>query len=275
MPDAPVIDAPVTPPVAPSWRDSIPTEYKDHASLKDIKDIPGLVKGYVSAQAMVGADKIVIPGKDAKPEQINEYWTKLGRPETADKYELPKDNMPEGVTLDETLTKAAFDEFHKLGISKNQAAELVRWQAKASLAQQEAAKVAQNQKIQENVGVLRKEFGQAFDEKDRQATNAVETYGGKEAVELLKKNPSLATDPVFVRMMAKIGREIAEDPIRGGGHQQSFAVSPGEAQARINAKLADETFMKAYTNRSAPNHNQAVEELNALYQAAKPEPQPT
>lgn len=269
---APTVPAVTEPAAEPSWRDSLAPELRDLPDVKDLPDVNAAVKRMVEARKMVGAEKIVIPGKDATPEEVNAYWTKLGRPESADKYEVPKENMPEGVTLDPALTKSAFEEMHRLGISKNQAAELVRWNVKMAAEQRDAQALVQKQAIETNLTALRKEFGKAFDEKDRHASNAIETYGGKEALALIKANPALATNPVFVKMMAAIGREIAEDPIRGGGHQQSFAKGPTEAQAEIGRKSADEGFMKALGNAMHPGHKVAQEEWTRLHQAAFPEP---
>ena len=44
---------------------------------------------------MIGADKVAIPGKYATDEDWSEVYNKLGRPETADLYNLEV-NLPEG-----------------------------------------------------------------------------------------------------------------------------------------------------------------------------------
>jgi hypothetical protein len=75
----------------------------------------------------------------------------------------------------------------------------------------------------------------------------------------------------MLQMMAQVGKEIAVDEIKGGGGRQSFALTPADAQNAINAKYADETFMKAWNDKTHPGHGAAVDELNKLYAMAKPE----
>ena len=82
-------------PVETSWRDSLSDDIKGDASLENINDINSLAKGYVHAQRMVGADKIALPGKYATEDDWQQVYTKLGRPDSPENYELNY-NIPEG-----------------------------------------------------------------------------------------------------------------------------------------------------------------------------------
>ena len=53
---------------APDWRSQIDESYRDHPSLQHYSDINGLAKSHINAQKMIGADKIVLPGKHASQE---------------------------------------------------------------------------------------------------------------------------------------------------------------------------------------------------------------
>jgi len=72
------------------WRSNIPEEIRGHKSLQHINDVGALAKSYVHAQSMIGADKVVVPGKSATPDEWNEFYARLGRPESPDAYELPQ-----------------------------------------------------------------------------------------------------------------------------------------------------------------------------------------
>ena len=46
----------------PNFLDTLPEDVRNEASLENIQDVGQLAKGYVSAQRMVGADKIAMVG---------------------------------------------------------------------------------------------------------------------------------------------------------------------------------------------------------------------
>ena len=76
---------------APAWLKGVPEELVKEPSVKNLPDLQSLVKSYVSAQKMIGAEKVVIPKKDATAEQWGEFYKKLGMPEQLEKYALTKD----------------------------------------------------------------------------------------------------------------------------------------------------------------------------------------
>jgi len=253
------------------WKSSLPDDLKADPSLATIKDIPSLAKGYVSAQKMVGAKGLIVPGKDAKPEEVSAFYTALGRPEKADGYKVPTENMPEGVELRPDLLAKAYPEFHALGITEQQAAGLLRLQAHMAHGEVQAQAQAKQQQIQTNIAAVKKDWGNAFEEKDRLATLALTTAGGDELVALVKGHPELATNPMFLNAMAKLGKEFAQDEIKGGGHRTGFAMSPSEAAGALAMKKNDTEFMKAYRDNSHPDHSAAVAEMNKLYAAKNPQ----
>ena len=98
-----------------NWKDSVDESYRD--SVKDFKDINGLVKSYQSAQSMLGSS-IRIPTDDASkeakdefysrlsqvpgltrlpnkddPEAMNQFYNSLGRPESKDGYKIAIENL--------------------------------------------------------------------------------------------------------------------------------------------------------------------------------------
>tara|TARA_R100001440_G_C2477036_1_gene112701 strand:+ start:346 stop:702 length:357 start_codon:yes stop_codon:yes gene_type:complete len=84
-----------------NFRDHIDETIRDDPSLSTYKDINGMAKSLINAQKMVGADKVAIPGKYTTPEEMDSFYSKIGRPETADGYELSSNEVigDEGVTF--------------------------------------------------------------------------------------------------------------------------------------------------------------------------------
>ena len=56
-----------------SFISSLPEDLRTEPSLQNIQDVNQLAKGYVSAQRMVGADKMAIPTKNSTPDQIKAF----------------------------------------------------------------------------------------------------------------------------------------------------------------------------------------------------------
>ena len=101
------------------WKDQLPEDLRDHSALAPIQDVGNLAKSFVNAQSMIGKDKIALPGQHSSPEEWNEVYTRLGRPEDPDGYqlELPDDSSEELVGW---YKKAA----HDLGLNNIQAQKL-------------------------------------------------------------------------------------------------------------------------------------------------------
>ena len=135
--EAPAVEdagqAPSAQPAAFDWRSEIPEEIKGHKSLETIQDVPGLIKGFVHAQSMIGADKLAIPGKHATDDDWNVVYGKLGRPNEAKDYNLAS-TIPEGQVQNEEMLNWFQNTAHEAGLSQRQAALLLnKFKSKLSL----------------------------------------------------------------------------------------------------------------------------------------------
>ena len=102
-----------------SWKDSISEEYRADPNIEKFTEIDALAKSYINATKMIGQDKIAIPNNNSTDDQWSEVYTKLGRPESADKYAL--DVKSEIVNLDEGAIKSFTENAHQLGLNNKQA----------------------------------------------------------------------------------------------------------------------------------------------------------
>ena len=250
------------------WRSAIPEDLQNDPSLADIQDVGALAKGYVHAQRMVGSDKVAIPGANAEQTEIDAFYNKLGRPDTPQGYESPTENMPD-LPVNEEVRGKFYEEAHRIGLNNQQAAALLRWEAERT--QSAMAEHSQNAEIalEKAQDAMRKEFGQAFDEKMNMAKNAAEEFGGAELIELLDKT-GLGNEPAVIKAFANIGKAIANDEVIGGGGRQGFMLSPSEAKSQIGALKRDPNFMTAYTDTGNPGHRDAVAEMGRLFSLAHP-----
>jgi hypothetical protein len=254
------------PPAAPDFASmlaDVPEDVRNDSSLKDIKDIKGLVSGYVNAQRMVGYDKIAIPSKPDSPDWEN-VWAKLGRPAKPEEYKFGE--VQSRLPVQEPVKKDFMATAHKIGLSQRQADELYKWYMtsgdKMVGEQEETARRLQA----EATNKLKQEYGAAYDDKVAIARQALRSLGDDELLSFLDQT-RLGDHPALVRTFVKIGQMLKEDGKLEGGGRESHAMSPAEAKARIAEKRADADFMQRYQNGDA----EAKKEMDALYRDAHPE----
>ena len=241
-----------------SWKDSLPDDLKGDPSLIAINDIPALAKSYIHAQKAIGAEKIVIPGKNATDQDWQNVFRKLGHPESLDKYELKAPENADKAFLD-NFKKAAFEN----GILPKQAEKLMGWyqeMSKGSLQAQDDKKKADRE---QGIQALQKEWGTAFEREANTARIAQHEFGDKEFNQFLSDN-NLLNHPVMVKFMNRVGNALAEDKIKGAGDGQ-MGMTPDEAMQKINAILGDPKH--PYHDAYHPTHQAAIDEVQKLFAA--------
>jgi hypothetical protein len=223
------------------WRDSIPEEIRGHNSLRHISDVGALAKSYVHAQSMIGADKVAIPGKHATEEDWNEVYQKLGRPESADKYELEMRNLPEGVESDEQTLEWFKNTAFKAGLTPSQAQTLMD-EYNAMTGETVSMSGADiEMRVEEAERVLRQEYGNAFEDRLSLGSAVLDEFGAEDISELqLADGTLLGDNPDVVRFLVNVGRfmneRIGEDTLAGA--KTSGALDPSEAKAKLDELMA-------------------------------------
>lgn len=258
---------PPPPPGDASWRDGLGGDLKGNKSLEKFKDVSAVAQAYVDLEKSSSrGDKITIPGKDATDAEKEAFWSKIGRPPEASGYEQPTAEMPADVKMnDEEI--AGFQKLaHELGLSKSQYAALVRFDAVRKSGEMEGTATARAAFAEESEATLRKEYGDAFDERQGMANFVLKEYGGKDAQDLLVET-GMCNHPVMFRMLVKFAEAVGQDEIIGGGHRRSYDKTPDEAKEEIGRLQTDEGFMKVYVDKHAPGHNDAVQRMLKLQEA--------
>lgn len=252
------------------WKEQLPEDMRGDVSLKDIADIPALAKSYIHAQGMVGADKVVIPKDGASDEEMTAFYTKLGRPETSDKYEIKNpDNIPEGFPLSEDLVKGFRENAHKLGLSSKQAGDLYTWFLNDEIKVFNDAKRENEEAVASATKQLRTDWAKAFDTKVSQIETMINTYGDDDLRNYLKET-GVNNDARFIRFLGKVAENFGEDTLIGKGHAEFGVMTPEAAQARIAELKGDKDFMARYQNRDVTIRKEAVKRMQELYEFAYP-----
>ena len=241
------------------WRDGLSEELRAEPTLANINDLESAAKTLVHQQKMMGT-RIPIPKND---EEMNELYTKLGRPETADGYEV---NVPQGYEQyypEETVT--TFKETgHALGLTPKQIQGLVEWQKTAIDQQLQQEQIAGDTQGVQTEEILREEFGANYEKNLTAAQRALRVYGTPELQEKLS-DPRYGNDPDLIRLLANAGKDITEDSAQGTTNN-SLVMSPLDAKMRIDQINGDKSH--AYWNATNPKHQEAQEEMRQLFDKA-------
>ena len=221
---------------ASDWKSTIPEEIRGHASLEHINDIGALAKSYVHAQQMVGADKVALPGKSATEDEWGEVYKKLGRPESPDGYQFEINNVPEGAELDEGMVEWFKETAHKAGMNPRQAQAMLDAYNEMTFSQYESTGVEAQARVEQVEAELRKEYGQAFDDKIALANGVLAEFGNPEITEVqLADGTMLGDHPDIIRMLSNMGtylrEKVGEDTLEGV--RTSGGVTPNDAQTKV------------------------------------------
>jgi len=186
---------------APAWTSQLSDEIKTNEAvmkqLSKFDKITDLAKSYSELEGKLGKS-IVKPGKDASTEEVEEFYQKLGKPKSMDKYSITGEDTAiiREIAFNNNLTddqcKAVYEQLQKVG---NQAIE-----------QQQAALMA---KAAETEKTLKAEYGKDYATKIKMLQRGVDAYGGNALGQKLK-NSGLLYDPDIVKMFVQLGEQNAE-----------------------------------------------------------------
>jgi hypothetical protein len=258
-----------TPPVLSLDLNSLPEDIRAEPSLANIKTIPDLAKGYVSAQKMVGADKLLKPQQNWKPEQWSGFYRELGRPENPDGYSFkPGENHPKEVPIDEARLKEAKKALYDAGLTDKQASGVLQYYLDTTVRQYQTATQAAETAKQQAMIELKNEWGANYDANINTAKAVVQKFAaGNQAFQ--DKIDEVGNDPAFIKLFAAIGKAMLDDTAPGQG-PGLIVGDAANAQAEIGKRKMDPEFVKALSTKDHPGHAEAVQEWEALHQKAYP-----
>ena len=252
-------DTPAPQTTQSTWKDSISEQYRNDPNIEKFTEIDALAKSYINATKMIGQDKLVIPNNNSTEEAWNEVYTKLGRPESADKYSL--DAKSEVVNLDENAIKQFAEQSHKLGLNNKQAQGILEFYKNNMEGTAQQSKIdtetAQAQAEQQ----LRQEWGRDFEGKVKQAGALAKANINPEVLDMTLSNGTrLGDHPEIIKGFAKIAGMMQEDKIVATESENAQSVSNIEEE--IASMVNDRN--SPYWNKQHPDHDKMVQQVYTL-----------
>ena len=245
---------------ATPWNAGFDEDTQAYVGAKGWQSPADLLTSYRNLEKFAGGSKALVelPGEDADPQKINDFYAKLGRPDSPDKYDLkmPADADPKVTEFYKSLA-------HKHGLSAKQAVGLYgEWnEFITGLGQQSEADMQATS--EREVLDVKKEWGQAFEQNLDAGRRAAAALGYDQS-KLDAMESKLGTAETL-RLFATLGSKMGEDSFAGGEREgSSFALSPAVAKQQIADLKLDNQFMGKYLS----GDKDAISKMTRLMEAA-------
>jgi len=220
-----------------AFLESLPQEYRDAVRAKGWKAPADAIKSYLELESFSRGgprEELVRISKEPTQEQLNEVFTKIGRPASAKDYKFGEEVSK---ALDKSLLDGFADQAHKMGLSQTQADALTKWfygsdqeRAKgiASKMRDEAASA-----MQKSLGILQKEWGTGFDQNMNLVQRALRFHGDQELIDEVNRT-GIGNSPAFAKFLLKVADGMKDDAVFINRGSQGFSNTTQEAKAELN-----------------------------------------
>ena len=240
-----------------SFKDLIPKDYQEEKALQNFNSMEDFVKSYLSAQRLVGANKIAVPNKMATDEDWQQVFQKLGAPNKPEDYKYSFSNED----IDQNMLSSFNETAHRLGLLPQQAERLIKFYNEMNTDAEQTKVQAAEQKQTQVMEELKKEFGANYNKRIDQARKlATETFS-KELLNdtILKDGSRLGDNPEVIKAFSMLADKLSEDEIiKGDGLGYMTA---NEIEKEIS-ELTEEG--SPYWNKTHPNHKKTVDQVFKL-----------
>lgn len=224
-----------------SWAETLPPEDQAYIGNKGWESPTDMFKSYRNLEKFAGGSKnlVELPSADAEPESMEQFFNKLGRPETADQYSF---KAPEGVdpSVDGWFRGTA----HEIGLTDQQAGKLYESYNQMAAQQMEAAAGNVELQSEQDLRNLQKEWGRDYQKNLDQGQIAVRALGYDQE-SLAGIEAKLGTGEM-IKLFANIGSKMGEDSFRSGDNSGGFGTTGAEARMQIDNLKTDKQFMDQY-----------------------------
>ena len=268
------------------WKEKLPEAIKDWGEVRDSKSEDSFWEQMSNMRSMMG-QSIRIPTEDAskedmaafdkrliekvpslmrKPDMDNvevmdAFYTQLGRPEEAKKYDVPELKAPEGITLQDGLAEDFKGIAYKHGLTQKQYEGVVQDYTQNSIDVVEQQITEQKSEM----AALNSEWGMKFEPNMEKAEAVRSKYFGDVVSSLDVAGAD--TIKAFTNIADKFGAEGSQNLIEAT-REQTNLVAPAEAQERLSESLGNKEH--AYWNAHDSAHKQAVDKVLLLTKQANP-----
>lgn len=216
-PSDPGNNPPADPPAADDWRAGIQDEKLSKFAERFTTPQDALKTAFEFRQKLSNA--VTLPGKNAGEDELKEFYSKLGVPESPDGYEMAPSELPEGLDAEEISAELQelAQVLHKSGATPAVARAVAETRLQARIAEQERTQRAISEARDAQEAALKKEWGADYEPNVKYAARAAKQFGDETFGEFINQTVDgvrIGDHPAFLKAFATIGRKMGE----GGLH---------------------------------------------------------
>ncbi len=239
----------------PEFSKIIPEEFREKAYLKDVDSVDKLFSKLDASQKLIGERPGGIPNENASQEEWDKFYKTFGRPESSDKYEFKKIDLPEGYNSpDEAFEKSIRELFFKAGASQKQASVLQEGFDNLLLDKFKT----QNDQFET---LSQEVFGSKKDEAMQKAHSMLDEH----TPDVLKDKLNSLNNESLVIMAGVLNKihdkYIREDGLPSGGHG-----SPATSEKELREEAKKLMLSDAYRQPMHSSHDETRKKINDIYQ---------
>jgi len=271
----PVIPAPsgTAPPDWNALRDGLPEDIRESPFMQmNHKSLEDTLRASIAQHRLVGMDKVARPKMDSPKEDWDTFYNSMGRPESADKYDLGDFAPPEGVQWDADLQGKMVEAWHKRGLSNEQVKGSLHDYAEIQAGVVRDHNEQMQQRRVEAETSLREEWGRSYDQRAKLADDELNRIFGDAAAEVVRyANPDGAlfgNDPKVIKGLYELAKMHTEAKMIGESNVAEPSLSPAAAKAEYEAMEANPEIAKILGK--ADPKSPEVKRWNMLYDFAHP-----
>jgi hypothetical protein len=247
-----------TPAANTTWRDSLPDDLKGDPSIQSYKDIPSLVKSHIHAQKLIGVDKIPAPKETWGEKEWGDFYQRLGRPESPDKYTRPEFKLPEGFELESSAVDKLYATLHQAGVTDKQAQKIVADYVNHAGEAFSKAELEGKSAVTQRLEAYKTELGEKYEVRLQTARDVLSKFGDEKTLKYLSET-GLDNSPEMIELLARAGEGMLEDRRETPGNPGILAGTVTDARVQLDQMMNDRDFTDALYNSGHPRHEWAVE----------------
>ena len=251
-----------------SWQSRYLSEdLRENDTLGKFEDVGSLGKSYLELQKMVGS-RIKVPTDESSEDEVNDFYSKVGRPESPDKYTI---NLPEGIDYDNELVGQFYEVAYKNGLSNKQAQSAIEFYNHINADMNINHESQMQQSRVDSEASLKKEWGIGdYNKNLALSKKAFKRFADDDLKEFVDKT-GMSNNVAMIKFLYKIGNAFS-DPDMGGLGKDSANVDSDSAKLEINAIMKDSKhkYNAALFDGTDSKHKEAVAYRDHLYEIAYP-----
>lgn len=248
-----------------------------HPIFEGAKSVDDIVRVAVEQNAKVGVGNLQMPGEDATTEELDAFYSQLGRPKEASEYSFGTKGKDENGNelpgdFEDALVEGFKGAFHRAGLNNKQADTLYNEMAELQKAHNQAIEAEVGKMHEGTEKMLKQRYGAALPQKMQKMQEAVRAIAGPDAPEIEKmlEDQRFGSNPVIMSFLIRLGERVGEPSLRGGNSASNpNNMTPAQAQEEANKIIGDNK--SPYWDATHPQHTAIREKVQALFRAANPE----